>query len=65
MRALVEEDQIVELVLGHSLGPLLLLGLAATSPLLFLRGLSEGLGVLLGILFGSYMDSLLELNQRS
>ncbi len=54
MEYLVEEDQVVELVPGLSLGPLLLLGLAAAAPLLLLRGLRGGLGVLLGILFGSH-----------
>ena len=48
---LVEEDQVVELVPGLSLGPLLLLGLAAAGSLLLGlgRGL-RGLGVLLGSL---------------
>ena len=48
---LVEEDQVVELVPGLSLGPLLLLGLAAAGALLLGlgRGL-RGLGVLLGSL---------------
>ncbi len=51
---LVEEDQVVELVPGLSLGPLLLLGLAAAAPLLLFRGLGGRLGVLLGILLGSH-----------
>ena len=50
---LVKENQVIQLVPGLSLGPLLLLGLAATS-LLLLGSLGRGLGVLLGILFGSH-----------
>ena len=50
---LVEENQVVQLVPGFSLGPLLLLGLAAASSLLLLGGFGGLLGVLLGVLFGS------------
>merc|ERR1719348_80357 len=48
---LIEKDKIVQLVPGLALGPLLLLGLT-TAPFFLLgslgRGLSRGLGVLLG-----------------
>ena len=49
---LVEEDQVVQLVAGLSLRPLLLLGLAA-SALLLLGLLGRSLRVLLGVFLGS------------
>merc|ERR1719391_583060 len=55
---LIEEDQVVQLVPGLSLGPLLLLGLAA-APLLLLRRLGRRLRGCLGILLGSHFLSLL------
>ena len=45
---------------GLSLGPLLLLGLAASS-LLLLGGLGGGLGILLGILLSSHDGTKLDL----
>jgi len=51
---LVEEDQVVQLVPGLSLRPLLLLGLAATSSLLLLGGLSRRLGGRLCVLLCSH-----------
>merc|ERR1719309_553937 len=51
---LVEEDQVVQLVPGLSLGPLLLFGLAAASSLLLLGGLSRRLGGRLRVFLGSH-----------
>merc|ERR1740131_540101 len=58
--ALVEQHQVVQLVPGLSLGPLLLLSLAASS-LLLLGGLGGGLGILLGILLSSHDGTKLDL----
>ena len=52
---LVKQDQVVQLVPGLSLGPLLLLGLATAASLLLLGVLGGGLGILLRILFGSHV----------
>ena len=48
---LVEEDQVVQLVPGLSLGPLLLLGLATAASLLLLGVLGRRLGGRLRVLF--------------
>jgi hypothetical protein len=52
VRGLVEEDQVIQLVAGLSLGPLLLLGLA-TSSLLLLGLLGGCLSILLCVFLGS------------
>merc|ERR1711974_194214 len=51
---LVEEDQVVQLIPGLSLGPLLLLGLTATSSLLLLGGLGRRLRGRLRVLFRTH-----------
>merc|ERR1719447_1071520 len=51
---LVEEDQVIQLVPGLSLGPLLLLGLAAASSRLLLGGLGRRLGGRLCVLLCSH-----------
>merc|ERR1719167_785377 len=53
---LVKQHQIVQLVPGLSLGPLLLLGLSTASPFFLLGVLCGGFRVLLGILFGSHVS---------
>merc|ERR1719163_2213868 len=53
---LVKQNQVVQLVPGLSLGPLLLLGLATTASLLLLGILGRSLRILLGILFGSHVS---------
>ena len=61
---LVEEDQVVQLVAGLSLGPLLLLGLAAASALLLLGLLGRSLGVLLGVFLGSLKRNIRHFKPR-